>query len=156
MVKLFVGSAVLLGYMMQMPSTPPMKMGLWSTTSTTTMSMPGMQMPQGAGNRTTKVRSCMTPESYAKDVAEMQSQQRDCTRSNESWTGNGFSFDISCPKTNATGHFKMTWSNDSGHGTLHLEMSPGGRSMVMDTTLESHYVGADCGSVKPGSPEVQP
>lgn len=139
----------------QMPSKPPMKMGLWESTSTTTMKMPDMPagMPGMGGGRTTKVRVCMTPETYEKDLARQQ-QQRECTISNQSTTANSYSFDISCPRNNATGHFKMTWEGDAGHGTMHMDMNAGGHAMSMDSTMESRYLGADCGSVQPGSPEI--
>src|SRR3954452_18282701 len=113
-----VGLALLL----QFPTTPPMRMGLWETTSTVKMS--GAAMPQGMSmaNMTTKVRSCLTPESYARALGNSE-RQKDCVRSNEVWTSNHFAFDLACKSGGATGHFDMTFeSKESGHGVMHLSM----------------------------------
>src|ERR1700743_367565 len=65
---LYVGSALIGGaLMLQMPTPPPMKMGLWETTSS--FSMTGPQMPPGmGGGQTVKARQCFTPETWAKSL----------------------------------------------------------------------------------------
>ena len=149
------GVAVLSAAMFQMPAKPPMKMGLWESTSVTTMVMPDMpNMPGMGAPRTNKVRSCMTPESYAKNFYN-RPQSKDCTRANESWTGNKYSFDIVCPAQNGSGHFEITMQGEeAGHGTMHMKMSPGGHTMTMDMTTDTHFVSSDCGSVTPDKPEI--
>jgi len=147
------GLILLSAAMYQLPATPPMKMGLWETTSSMKMSMPGMNMPAGAGGRTTTVRACLTPERYAQDLATSQ-QQHDCTVTNQSFGAGTYSFDIACPRGNAKGHFEMKWEGDTGHGTMHMDMTAGDRAMSMDNTMTTKYLGADCGAVKPGTPQV--
>ncbi len=151
---LVLGSTFLGSALFQMPTAPPMKMGLWESTST--MKMGGMAMPQGMSmpNTTVKVRACMTPESYAKNLGAAQNQQ-DCTRSNEKWSAKGYSFDLACKRGNATGHAEITFdSPEAVHSVIHLSMNMGARSMDMDSTGESHFVSADCGNVSPDKPEV--
>jgi hypothetical protein len=142
------------GLFFQMPTTPPMKMGLWETTSTVKMSgaaLPGgMKLP----GSTVKVRACMTPESYAKNLGAAQNQQ-DCTRSNEKWTLKGYSFDLACKRGNATGHADITFEGmEAAHSVIHLSMNMGSGSMDMDSTADAHFVSADCGAITPDKPVV--
>jgi len=152
---LVAGAALLIAAFFQgPPATAPMKLGLWETTSSTKMS--GAQMPQGMTipNQTTKVRSCLTQESWAKNLGASQRAQN-CTRSNEVYTPTRYSFDISCPANGATGHFDMMFdSKESGHATMHMNVDRGGHAMTMDSTIDSHFVSADCGSVTPDKPEI--
>ncbi len=152
---LFVVGASMLAAMFQMPAAPPVKMGLWESSVTSKMSGEGLP-PQMAtmGNRITKVHSCYTPESYAKAMANNQ-QQKDCVRSNEVWTPKSWSFDMSCRSGQSTGHFVMNFDDgENAHGSMQLNMNAGGRAMQMDSTMNMHYLGADCGKVTPDKPEI--
>jgi Protein of unknown function (DUF3617) len=153
---LFVVGASMLAAMFQMPATPPVKMGLWE--GSVAMKMSGADLPAGMagiGNRTTVVRSCYTPESYAKAMANSQ-QQKDCVRSNEVWGAKSWSFDMSCRSGQTKGHFEMNFdSTEAAHGSMHMTMNPGsGHPMEMDTTMTMHYLGADCGNVSPDKPQI--
>ena len=142
---IIAGSAVLLGGFFQLPTTPPAKLGLWETSSTTTMTMQGMNLPP----RTSKVRSCTTAETWAANIGKPQGQ--DCTKTSETFSGHSYSADVSC-SSGAKGHVTMTWdSPDSSHGTMHLDMNAHGQSVSMDMTTTAHFVSSDCGSVKPGT-----
>ena len=46
--------------------------------------------------------------------------------------------------------------NDHMHGTAKMQMTGQAfpQGMTMNMTMNSHYVGADCGDVKPGSAKV--
>ena len=146
-----VTMGVLLAGFFQTPSTPPMKLGLWEITTTVTMEMPGMptQPP-----RTVKVRSCVTADSWTKSFGKMQ-QVGDCAVSHQSMTTSHYSFDMSCPSVNATGHGEMDFSTGTtGHGTMRMEMNAGGRQMVTSSVWDSRYLGADCGAVTPDKPQV--
>ena len=149
LVKVVAASGLLAGFF-QAPMAPPMKLGLWETTSSTTMQMPGMDMPP----RSMKIRSCATAESWSKAFGQSR-QNKDCTPVNEKRTATSYSFDLSCSSSKATGHVEMDFGNGStGHGSMHMVMNAGGKEMTMDTKWESKYVGADCGSVAPGTPEI--
>ena len=155
MKMLVVVGASMLAAMFQMPATPPVKMGLWESSVASKMS--GADLPPqmaGMGARTTTVHSCLTPESYAKAMANSQ-QQRDCVRSNEVWGAKSWSFDMSCRGGQATGHFEMIFdSTESAHGSMHMSMNAGGHAMQSDATMTMHYLGADCGKVTPDKPEI--
>jgi hypothetical protein len=147
-VMLIAGSAMLLGGFFQLPTTPPMKLGLWETNSTTMMQMPGMNMPPRPP-RTSKVKSCVTADSWAKNIGQAQGQ--DCTKTNESFSGTTYSADVSC-KSGAKGHVSMTFDTpETGHGTMHVDINAGGHPASMEMTMSSHFISADCGDVKPGT-----
>jgi hypothetical protein len=149
LVKAVVTGGLLAGWL-QEPMAPPMKLGLWETTASTTMQMPGMQMAP----RTMKVRSCATAESWNKAFGQAR-QNKDCKPMNEKRTATSYSFDLSCSSGKASGHGEMQFGNGTtGHGTMHMVVNTGDKTMTMDTSWESTYVGADCGSVTPESPQI--
>jgi hypothetical protein len=151
--KLFVAhpgfaaaAAVLLTGFFQFPTTPPMKMGLWESDGA--MKMKGM--PLGLGNKTMRVSTCVTPESYAKAITSSQ-DQKNCVRTNEVWNGKGYSGDLSCNNGQATGHVEYTFDGpEAGHGTSHVDM---GRISV-DHSWTMKFVSSDCGNVSPDKPVV--
>jgi hypothetical protein len=154
---LIVRSAVAAGVLLagfQLPTTPPMKLGLWESSSTITMQMPGMQMP-AMPPRSVKVRVCLTAETWAKALSNNNGRMNNCTRTHESYSAGHYSVDVSCPEMNGTGHFEMAFSGqDSSHGTMHMDMSPQGRHMIADSVVDSHFVSSDCGSVTPDHPQM--
>ena len=153
-VRSAVGAGVLFAGF-QSPATPPMKLGLWETISTTSMQMPGMNMPPQPP-RAVKARVCVTAETWAKAFGN-NDRMAGCTRSNDSYGAKHYSFDLSCPAMNGTAHMEMDFSSeDSGHGKLHMDMSPNGHHAIVDTVLNSHFVSADCGSLGPGKSEIVP
>jgi len=140
----------LLAGLLQMGSAPPMKTGLWEVTTSTTMQMPGNQMPPA---RTMKIRSCATADSWTKAFGGQGRQNSDCKPINQNRTATHYSFDLSCD--NAKGHGEMDFGDGTtGHGTMHLEVNAGGRPMTIDTTWDSRYLGPDCGSVTPTTPQI--
>ena len=137
--------------LLQLPIAPPMKLGLWETTSSMSMtmngaahSMPGM-----------KSRTCVTAETWAKAFAGDR-PGGECTRTGEKLTGSHYTFDLTCPKMNGTIHGDMEFAElgSAGHGKVHMEMSPGGHAVVSDMEFDSHFVSADCGSVAPGKAQL--
>lgn len=152
----------------ELPATPPVKMGLWESTVTSTiggMTIPpdvaarlqAMGRPVPGGPHTVVTRSCMTKEEWAKSIERMNnSNESKCTYTNRSFTSSKFSFDMSCASEHGgvfTGHFEMLVDDpEHTHGTAHMkgEMGPNANPMTIDTTLSGHYLGADCGDVKPG------
>ena len=153
-VKAGVVSGFLLSGLFQLPPTPPMKLGLWESTGTTTMQMPGMNMPPP---RPVKTRVCVTADTWAKSFGNTSDRMAGCTRSNESYGAKHYSFDLSCPAMNGSAHFEMDFtSDDSGHGKLHMDMNPNGHHAIVDSVLNSHFVSSDCGSLAPGKSQVVP
>jgi hypothetical protein len=150
--SLFVAkSGIVAGFLVtalfQTPAAPPIKMGLWETSSTVKMNIPNMPF---MGPRSNKVHSCLTPESYAKGVAN--AQQKDCMHTNVSITDKGYSFDLSCRGGKETGHFEMIFdSPEATHGTMHLSA---GNATISDSTFTASFVSTDCGGITPDKPQV--
>jgi hypothetical protein len=152
-----------------LPATPPVKMGLWESTITSTIG--GLTIPPdvaarlqamgrpvpGSTPHTSVTQSCMTKEEWAKSIEKMNnSNETKCTYTNRNFTSSKFSFDMSCASERGgvfTGHFEMLVDDDEHtHGSAHMksEGGPNGNPLTIDTTLSTRYLSADCGDVKPG------
>jgi Protein of unknown function (DUF3617) len=152
---------------------PPIKMGLWETTVTTQMS--GFQLPPDVmeklkqmgrdvpGEPHTMVsQGCLTPDEWQKSIEAMNKpRQSDCSVTKHGDDVRSLSFDVSCKMRNGgsiTGHWEMHVVDDEhGQGSGHMkgdQMGANGQSFSMDSTMDSHYLGADCGDVKPGEPKI--
>ncbi|MBV8630835.1 MAG: DUF3617 domain-containing protein [Silvibacterium sp.] len=155
-----------------MPSTPPIKMGLWESTVTSTMSgitIPpevaerlkamGRQVP-GSTPHTVVTQGCMTPDEWTKTLERMNDKQSNCTYSNRTVTAQKISFDLSCASERGgvfTGHFEMNIDDDQhSHGSAHMkgEAGPNGQAMTIDTTISTRFLSSDCGAVKPGDAKI--
>ena len=153
--KAGVAGSVLFSGFVQMPTTPPMKLGLWETSSTTSMQMPGMNMPPQPPH-SVKARVCVTAETWARAFGN-NDRMAGCTRSNESYGAKHYSFDLSCPAMNGSAHFEMEFfGDDSGRGKIHMDMNPQGHHAIVDSVLDSHFVSSDCGGLAPGRSQVVP
>jgi hypothetical protein len=152
---------------------PPVKMGLWQSNVTTTMT--GFQIPPdvaarleamgrkvpGATPQTTVTQSCLTPEEWAKSFAQLNNNDAKCTYTNRTITPQKMSFDMSCASEHGSvfaGHFEMFVDDaEHTHGSAHMKSEgggPNGQPIEMNSTLTTHYLGADCGSVKPGDAKI--
>jgi len=127
---------------------PPIKMGLWEKTLVTT---------GGVGPATLKAKSCVTAAEWQEMVGNSTKEQPGCTI-NRVKTAHGYSFSGTC----TTAHTTMTLSGsativDTGHITAetHSTTMVKGQKRQIDTHSESRFLSADCGSVKPGDPEVE-
>src|ERR1700761_1248572 len=103
---------------------PPIKMGLWQTTTTSTMS--GITLPpeviarlQAAGRpvpgsqpHTTVTQSCATQEKWQKMFTDLQ-QSKDCQFSNVKQSSAAMSADVTCKSMDgsraSTGHIDVTY-----------------------------------------------
>jgi len=157
----------------QAPATPPVKVGLWQSTSTVTMSgiqippevvarLQAMGRPVPGGPHTTVLQSCLTAEKWQKMFGDMQ-QQRDqkCNLSNQQTSSVGMSADIACKssdgRSSSTGHLEVTFvSTEKATGKAHMEttMASQPKPIVMDMNFESVFQGADCKGISPDSPQV--
>jgi len=152
------------------------KEGLWEMTSTHTMTgMPAMpaippetlaKMPpeqrarieaamkeSGMGGPKTEVRKeCITKEKLDKQMAFDQNR-RECTRTIVSSTGSKLEMKIHCEgkdrQMSVEGAFVVeVVSSDSAKGSMHAVTSGNGRTVNMDLTFSSKYLGPACGDVK--------
>jgi hypothetical protein len=150
-----------------------LKEGLWEMTSTHTMTgMPPIpadalaKMPpeqrarmeaamkqSGAGVPKTDVRKhCITKEKLEKQSA-FDENRKDCTRTIVSSTGSKLEMKIHCEgkeqQMSMDGAFVVeVVSSDSAKGSMHTVSSGNGRTMNMDFTFSSKYLGPGCGDVK--------
>ncbi len=165
-------------------SSAPIKAGLWETSITSTSQIqlpPELQaridamtpqqqammkanMPGGAGGAPTSIvtHACSTGQTVQDLMNQAQQKGTQCKLTNQTQTASTMSFDISCtmPQGSASGHSSFTLA-DSDHvsGTTHMTAtmtgkSGGSGSMVIDSTLTSHYLGSDCGTVQPNTSVV--
>jgi hypothetical protein len=145
------------------------KEGLWEVTSSHTMSGAGMtsvspetlaRMPpeQRAkleammnGTPTTEVRKeCITKEKLAMHSA-FSNNRGECTRTVVSSTGSKLEVKFHCAdkQWSSDGTFKMdAVGSDNVKGTMHMVANSNGHAMNMDFTINSKYLGSDCGDVK--------
>ena len=151
---------------------PPIKMGLWQTTNTSTVS--GITLPPdvvarlqamgrpvpGSQPHTTVTQSCATEEKWQKMFSDLQ-ENKDCQFSNVKQSSAGMSADVTCKSANgsrtSTGHIDVTYvSSEKMTGKAHMEttMATQPKPIIMDMTFESAYQGADCKGVSPDSAKV--
>ncbi len=103
------------------------------------------------GTPTTDVRKeCVTKEKLAKSSA-FSANRGDCTRTVVSSTGRKLEVKFHCEEnqTSSDGTFTLdALGTDNVKGTMHSVTNSSGRTMNMDFTINSKYLGADCGDVK--------
>jgi Protein of unknown function (DUF3617). len=144
----------------QTVETPPIKMGFWQTETST--SMAGAEnLPEGqAGKHTSVVQGCLTPETWKSEFQKIQNEQSgNCTATNAHQDSHSFSFDEICKSDayNTTAHLEAVFDNrEHMHGTIKVNIAGPAfpQGITMNMTLTSHYLGADCGDVKPGEGKV--
>ena len=146
------------------------KEGLWEVTVTHSMS--GMPAPPNLppdalaklppdqrariegmmkGTPTTDVRKeCVTKEKLAKNAA-FSANRGECTRTVVTSTGKKLEAKFHCvdKDSSSDGSFLMEIvDSDNVKGTMHSTTSANGRTMNMDFTINSKYLGSACGDVK--------
>lgn len=150
------------------------KAGLWEMTSTHSMTgMPAMpalppdtlakmtpeqrarmeaaMKQSGAGGPTTNVRKeCITKEKLEKRSA-FDENRGDCTRTVVNSTGSKLEVKFHCEEkqTSSDGTLLVeAIGSDNVKGTMHLVTNSNGRTMNMNFTFNSRYLGPTCGDVK--------
>ncbi len=150
------------------------KEGLWEITVTHSMTgMPAMpaippdalaKMPpeqrarieaamkqSGMGGPTTDVRKdCITKEKLEKQTA-FSDNRKECTRTVVNSTGNKLEIKLHCEdkQTSTDGTLLVeALSSDNVKGSMHFVTNSNSRTMNMDFTFSSRYLGPACGDVK--------
>jgi Protein of unknown function (DUF3617) len=146
------------------------KVGLWEVT--TTQSMSGMAAPNIPPDALAKLppeqrahveemlngkpkvnKECVTKEKLEKNMA-FNDNPGECTRTVLSSTGSKLNIKFHCEgkdkQSSSDGTFVMEVINtDSVKGTMHASTTNNnGRTMNMDFTINSKYLGPACGDVK--------
>ena len=151
---------------------PPVKMGLWETHVTSQVKgivlppdvierLKQMGRPLPGAAHTTVTRGCLTPEEWRQELEAMNKpSDAKCTVTRHTDNVNSISFDVSCKTGEGTlnGHWEMHIIDDEhAHGSGHMtsdQTGPNGQSFTADSTIDTRYLGADCGDVKPGPARV--
>ncbi|MHB1935969.1 MAG: DUF3617 domain-containing protein [Acidobacteriaceae bacterium] len=175
MQKQIVFSVAMLGFLgaaLAQTSEPPVKMGLWQTTVTSSMS--GIQLPPEVAARlqamgrplpmgqshTMITQSCVTREKW-KDMFSNMQRNRDCQFTNQHQTSSSLSADMVCKspdgKSGSNGHIEVNFpSSTKMHGKAHVATTVQSQPqpMVSDVSFDSVYQGADCKGISPDSPKI--
>jgi hypothetical protein len=148
--------AVLAAVAVSQAAPPPVKMGLWQTEITTkTTTVEGNAGGEGA--HVTIKQSCMTSESWTKDLLSVKNQENsECTQSNLNVDSHKLSYDESCKSDSYTTqvHFEMLVDGaEHMHGSASVKTTGPAfpQGMEMNMTLASRFLSSDCGDVQPGS-----
>ncbi len=144
------GTALTLNAQSAAPSAdPPIKLGLWEKKIVTSGG--------STGPSTMTARSCVTKETWQQMAANAMKQRPGCTMKS-SPAPHGFTFNATCTldrgiTMNVSGSSTV---QDSTHivSDSHSTTTFNGQTRVMDSRSTSTFVGSDCGSVKPGEPEI--
>jgi hypothetical protein len=137
--------------MLAQTSTPPVKMGLWQTTDTSTISGMG-QMP------VIVTQSCFTQAGWQNVFKSMQHDDH-CTFTSMKQTATTFTADMACSSgdSSSTTHFDVKFvSTERIQGEAHGQMlSPHWpQPMNFEAHFESVFQGADCKGVSPDRARV--
>jgi hypothetical protein len=167
-----MGFVVFLSAALAQSSEPPVKMGLWQTKITSTMT--GFQIPPdvaaklkamgrpvpGSEPQTVVSQSCLTQEKW-KDMFSHMQRNHDCQLTNEHQSSTSMSADMACKSPDgqysSTGHVEAKFTNsEKMTGKVHVETirQSQPQPIVMDMSFDSAYQGADCQGISPDSPKV--
>jgi len=128
---------------------PPIKMGLWEKTLTTSGGV--------GGDATMKAKSCVTAETWQQMLSNASKQHAGCNI-NRTQSGNTYSYSGSCALQHVTMTMKgSTTIRDAEHITSESQTTTviNGKTRQAVMKDESHFVSSNCGSVKPGEPEIE-
>jgi len=111
----------------------------------------------GMGGPTADVhKECVTREKLDKQLAfdenrkdKDRDQDKDCTRAIVNATGSKLEIKFHCEQSSTDGTLLLeAVSSDSVKGSMHSVTNSHGRTMNMDFTFSSRYLGPACGDVK--------
>ena len=142
---------------------PPIKMGLWQSEST--MSMSGMpNMPMGGAMAPHKIvsQACLTPDTWQKDLQGARQHQKEmhCTLSNLHQSTHKITLDEACSPRDGMStnmHLEMFIDSDTAmHGTVLIKMSGQNmpQAMEMKSDIASHFLSSSCGDIQPGKAKL--
>ncbi len=141
----------------QLSETPPVNMGLWQTEITAKATgienTPMAAMASALGGQHV-TQGCLTRERWKSDIQGFNArQQHSCTLSNVHQDAHEISFDESCEGGSNNTHVDILIDSDEhAHGTMVMKVTAPSlpQPMTINYVLVSHYLGSDCGDVKPG------
>jgi hypothetical protein len=136
---------------------PPIKMGLWEMTNTSTMTATGKmadamaQSGQPMGKPTTQtIKLCFTADTWQNALT--REARAGCTRSNVVNSSKQYSLTVTCSfgaNTMTADVINYIDSPEALHGTVHLVSNSPNGQMTSDGTGTGKFLSSDCGDVKP-------
>ena len=125
---------------------PPAKMGLWEMTTRT----------PGSADAPSVKKSCYTPESYrqAMSMVNAMAKQAGCTITKDERTSHQWNIDATCNISGLamSSHSVATFKDDEHMSDSSvITMVNKGKTTRDETVVDSHFVSANCGDVKPPS-----
>jgi hypothetical protein len=141
---------------------PPVKMGLWESTTVTTVAnfqeieeqMKKLGLPNGWP--AVAKQNCKTVASWQKGREEWFTPPAGCTVTNKTVSARGYSVAFSCsvPEPELM-QLKMSFdTKELIHGTMHtittFPKSVGGGQMVTDSKITDRFLGVDCAAATKG------
>lgn len=145
----------------QISDVPPVKMGLWQSEVTSTVTglenTPMAAYAQSQSGRTHISQSCMTPESWKQDIQGFNEKQRNrnCSVANAHQDPDKITFDEVCDTgggSKSEAHFTILIDNAEhahGTGTMKIAEAQLPQPMTINTNIVAHFMSSDCGDVKP-------
>ena len=132
----------------QMESLPPEQRKMMQDM----MAKRGMQMgTNGGGGMSIKI--CMTQEMVDRNqVASHQSSgsQNNCTHTNSPRSGNTMQFSFVCTQPPSSGEGRVTFTSPEAYSMKMTSTSTvKGQPTKMDMQTDGHWLGSDCGTIKP-------
>jgi len=118
--------------------------------------MQGMMANLGKPKR---MKECMTPERLAKGFNTGAEDGNNCKTTVVKNSGSEFESTQQCSDAQGNRQSKLrisALSSDHIQGSVHSDMSRGGKGMTFDATVEGKWLGADCGTVKDVEIENEP
>ena len=129
---------------------PPIKMGLWEKKMVTS---------NGTGQPSTmNAKSCINLAAWQEMLAQMSKQHEGCTMNNVK-NAHGYTYNGSCAMSHGTTmviNGSLTIQDDQHIvSESHSTTTTDGKKRETDSRSTSTFLGADCGKIKPGEPEIE-
>ena len=132
----------------QMESMPPEQRKMMEDM----MAKRGMQMGGSSGGAGMSIKVCMTQEMVNRNefASHHTENQNDCTHTNSPRSGNAMQFSFVCTKPPSSGEGQVTFSSPEAYSMNMTSTSTvHGSPQKMSMQTSGHWLGSDCGSVKP-------
>ncbi|HXS76139.1 MAG TPA: DUF3617 family protein [Terracidiphilus sp.] len=145
MMRILTGILLLFAAASTFSQTLSIKEGLWEST-----------VLDDDGSVAMRSLDCVLQKSMAEMIIRAN-KHPGCTVASQNITSRSITVDISCnrPRVQASVHSLMELlDSEHGHSTTTMKMTIDGKARESTTKSRSRFIKADCGGIKPGSPEI--
>ena len=143
--RILIGALLLFAAACTFGQNLPVKEGLWENT-----------IFDDDGSIAMRSLNCLAQKSIAEMIIKSNNHPG-CTVTGQNVTSHSITVDISCkrPRVQTSAHsFMELLDSEHGRATTTMRMTIDGKSSESTTKSTSHFIKSDCGSIKPGSPEI--